>query len=127
MADSATIPTHLDVPEIETYMTANAVDDLRADDSSGPVAVDARGRSAQTFHVEVLACTAGKKRRATAAGRDIFAVTAPLVVEAAVRLLAGEGAAAGPASTGSRFNPRGLLGSLVPEHLTFTVAAHITV
>jgi hypothetical protein len=127
MADSATIPTHLDVPEIETYMTANAVDDLRADDSSGPVAVDERGRSAQTFHVEVLACTAGKKRRATAAGRDIYAVTAPLVVEAALRLLAGEGAAAGPASIGSRFNPQRLLGSLVPEHLTFTVAAHTTV
>jgi hypothetical protein len=127
MADSATIPTHLDVPEIATYMTTGAVDDLRADNPSGPVAVDARGRSAQTFHVEVIACTAGKTRRAIAAGRDIYAVTAPLVVEAAMRILAGEGAAAGPASAGSRFDPQRLLGALDPEHLTFTVAAHTTV
>jgi hypothetical protein len=44
-------------------------------------------------------------------------------VEAAVRILAGEGAAAGPASAGARFGPRELLGALEPEHLTFTVAA----
>lgn len=123
MADSATIPTHLDVPEIATCMTANAVADLGADDPAGPVAVDARGRSAQTFHVEVLARAGGQERRATASGRDIYAVTAPLVVEAAVRLLAGEGAAAGPASAGARFRPAGLLGSLAPGHLTFTAPA----
>lgn len=55
MADSATIPTHLDTPEISTYMSSNAVDDLHAPDPSGPVAVDERGRSAQTFLVEVVA------------------------------------------------------------------------
>jgi hypothetical protein len=123
MADSATIPTHLRVAEIATYMTTSAVDDLGADDPSGPVAVDQRGRSAQTFAVEVLARAGDRERRATAAGRDIYAVTAPLVVEAAVRILAGEGAAAGPASAGARFGPRELLGALEPEHLTFTVAA----
>ena len=55
MADSATIPTHLDTPEIATYMSSNALDDLFAADPSGPVAVDERGRSAQTFLVEVVA------------------------------------------------------------------------
>jgi len=122
MADSATIPTHLDVPEIATYMTTSAIDDLGADDPSGPVAVDARGRSAQTFHVEVLARAAGQERRAIVSGRDIYAVTAPLAVEAALRLLAGEGAAAGPASAGARFSAPALLGSLDPGHLAFTMA-----
>ncbi|MEV0729633.1 saccharopine dehydrogenase [Polymorphospora sp. NPDC050346] len=119
MADSATIPTHVDVARIGTYMTSNAVDDLRADDPSGPVAVDASGRSAQTFHVEVVARTGGVARRATAAGRDIYAVTAPLVVEAAVRILAGEGAAAGVASAGARFDPADFLGALDPHALAF--------
>lgn len=127
MADSATIPTHLDVPEIATYMTTSAVDDLSADDPSGPVGVDERGRSAQTFQVEVLARAGDRQRRATAAGRDIYAVTAPLVVEAAVRILAGVGAATGPASAGARFSPDELLGALDPEHLSYTVAAPVTV
>jgi len=89
MADSATIPTHLDTPEISTFMSSNAVDDLHAPDPSGPVAVDERGRSAQTFLVEVVARSGGVERRAVASGRDIYAVTAPLVVEAAFRILAG--------------------------------------
>lgn len=117
-ADSATIPTHLDTPEISTYMSSNAVDDLQAPDPSGPVAVDERGHSAQTFLVEVVARTDGVERHAVASGRDIYAVTAPLVVEAAVRVLAGAGDTAGVASVGGRFDPNDFLGSLSPRHLT---------
>ena len=118
MADSATIPTHLDTPEISTYMSSNALDDLSAPDLSGPVAVDDRGRSAQTFLVEVVARSRGAERCALASGQDIYAVTAPLVVEAAVRLLAGAGDAAGVASVGARFDAEDFLGSLSPDHLT---------
>ncbi len=118
MADSATIPTHLDTPEIATYMSANAVDDLTAADPAGPAAVDERGRSAQTFLVEVRARSGGTERRAVASGQDIYAVTAPLVVEAAMRVLGGAGGAAGVASLGARFDAKDFLGSLSPEHLT---------
>ncbi|MDG4832901.1 saccharopine dehydrogenase [Solwaraspora sp. WMMD1047] len=118
-ADSVTIPTHLETPEIATFMSRNAVDDLRSPDPSGPVAVDARGRSAQTFLVEVVARSGGGERRAVASGRDIYAVTAPLVVEAAARILAGSGDAPGVASVGARFDPVDFLGSLSPRHLTF--------
>jgi hypothetical protein len=117
-ADSATIPTHLDVPEIATFMSSNAVDDLFAADPSGPVAVDEDGRSAQTFLVEVVARADGEERRATASGRDIYAITAPLVVEAAFRVLAGAGNAAGVASVGARFDARDFLASLSRQHLT---------
>jgi len=118
MADSATIPTHLDTPEISTYMSSNALDDLSASDPSGPVAVDEHGRSAQTFLVEVVARSGGTERRAVARGRDIYAVTAPLVVEAAVRILGGAGDTAGVASVGARFDAADFLGSLGPDHLT---------
>jgi hypothetical protein len=118
MADSATIPTHLDVPEICTYMSSNALDDLAAPDPSGPVAVDESGRSAQTFLVEVVARSGGTEHRAVASGRDIYAVTAPLVVEAACRVLAGAGDTAGVASVGARFDAADFLGSLSPNHLS---------
>lgn len=118
MADSATIPTHLDVPEISTYMSSNVLDDLTAPDPSGPVAVDERGRSAQTFLVEVVARTGGTERRAVASGQDIYAVTAPLVVEAARRVLAGTGDTIGVAALGTRFDAEDFLRSLSPNHLT---------
>ncbi len=118
MADSVTIPTHLETPEISTFMSSNAVDDLHAPDPSGPVAVDELGRSAQTFLVEVIARSGGVERRAVASGRDIYAVTAPLVVEAAFRILAGAGDTAGVASVGARFDAKDFLSSLSPQHLT---------
>ena len=118
MADSATIPSHLDIPEIATYMSSNALDDLAAPDAPGPVAVDERGRSAQTFLVEVVARSGGAERRAVASGQDIYAVTAPLVAEATCRVLAGAGDTAGVASLGARFGATDFLSSLSPEHLT---------
>jgi hypothetical protein len=118
MADSATIPTHLDTPEISTYMSSNAVEDLHAPDPSGPEAVDERGRSAQTFLVEVIAQAGGADRRAVARGQDIYAITAPLVTEAAMRILAGAGDAVGVASVGARFDAQDFLESLSPAHLT---------
>jgi hypothetical protein len=117
-ADSATVPTHLDVAEIATYMTSSAVEDLLAADPSGPVAVDEQGRSAQTFLVEVVAELDGAQRRAVAAGRDIYAVTAPLVVEAAERVLAGSGSFAGVASVGARFDAADFLAALGPDQVT---------
>ena len=117
MADSATIPTHLDIPEIGTYMSSNALADLQDPDPSGPVAADGSGRSAQTFLVEVVARSGTAERRAAAAGRDIYAVTAPLVVEATCRVLAGEGNGAGVASVGARFDAADFLAAMSPEHL----------
>ncbi|MFI5843289.1 saccharopine dehydrogenase [Catenuloplanes sp. NPDC051500] len=101
MADSATIPTHLDTPEIATFMTTNAVADLRA---SG-----AFTDHGQSFLVEVVTRSASGERRAVARGHDIYAITAPLVVEAATRLLAGHGATPGVASLGARFDPADFL------------------
>lgn len=119
MADSATIPSHLNTREIRTYMSVAAVNDLRSPNLSPPMAVDERGRSAQTFLVEVVACSAGSKRRAVARGRDIYAITAPLVVEATHRVLATPGGPTGVVAAGELFDARDFLSSLCPEHLTF--------
>jgi hypothetical protein len=118
MADSATIPTHLSVPDIDTCMTLNAVEDLRSADTSGPVAVDDSGRSAQTFLVEVVATRNGETRRAVASGQDIYAVTAPLVVEAVRRVLADPHRPSGVVTAGALADARDFLTALAPGHLT---------
>jgi short subunit dehydrogenase-like uncharacterized protein len=119
MADSATIPTHLKTREIRTYMSVTAVNDLRAPDLSPPVAIDEQGRSAQTFLVEAVVCSAGFTRRAVARGQDIYAITAPLVVEATHRVLATPDGPTGVVAAGELFDARDFLRSLSPEHLTF--------
>ncbi|HZX06058.1 saccharopine dehydrogenase NADP-binding domain-containing protein [Kribbella sp.] len=98
MADIVTIPSHLDVPEVRTYMTVEAAGDLA--EAQAPVAVDEQGRSDQTFTVDVRVGDA----RATAAGQDIYAISAPLAVGAVRRILGGETRAAGVASAGAMFD-----------------------
>lgn len=51
MADVVTVPSHLSVPEVRTYMTVEAASDVSAPDTPAPTAADERGRSAQTFLV----------------------------------------------------------------------------
>ncbi|WBB63078.1 saccharopine dehydrogenase NADP-binding domain-containing protein [Streptomyces sp. WMMC500] len=117
MADVVTVPSHLAVPEVRTYMAAGAARDLSSPDTPPPTAADARGRSAQTFLVDVLVRADGTERRATAAGRDIYAVTAPLAVEAAHRILTGRTRTTGVASAGAMFDARDFLTAL-SAHLT---------
>ncbi|MEE2039190.1 saccharopine dehydrogenase NADP-binding domain-containing protein [Nocardiopsis sp. CT-R113] len=115
MADVVTVPSHLDVPEVRTYMTARAAADLSAPDASAPTAVDGRGRSAQTFAVDVLVRSGGTERRASATGRDIYAVSAPLAVEAVERILTGRTRTTGVVSAGAVFDASDFLRALAPH------------
>lgn len=122
MADSVTIPRHLRTPEIRTYMTLAAIKDLSDPDLSPPLAIDGSGRSSQTFLVEVVARSGGVERRAVASGRDIYAITAPLVVEATERVINGlTGTTAGVVAAGEAFDARDFLRSLCPEHLSLEI------
>ncbi|MBL1082286.1 saccharopine dehydrogenase NADP-binding domain-containing protein [Streptomyces actinomycinicus] len=117
MADVVTIPSHLPIPEVCTYMTVEAASDLAAPDTPAPAAVDERGRSEQTFLVDVVVRSAGAERRAVARGQDIYAITAPLVVEAVDRILTGRTRARGVASAGEIFDARDFLHAL-SSHIT---------
>ena len=59
-------------------------------------------------------------RRAIARGRDIYAITAPIVAEATERVLDGRCKRAGIGSTGEMFEAMGFLRALAPE-LSFEV------
>ncbi|MGW0121495.1 saccharopine dehydrogenase NADP-binding domain-containing protein [Streptomyces sp. NPDC003327] len=143
MADIVTVPSHLAIPEVRTYMTLEAAKDLAAEDTPPPTAADDSGRSDQTFVVEaVVRCGAdgadgadgvggadrgadradrgagrSDERRAVARGRDIYAVSAPLAVEAVHRILTGRTRTTGVASAGALFDAPSFLRALAP-HIT---------
>ncbi|MEU1471234.1 saccharopine dehydrogenase NADP-binding domain-containing protein [Streptomyces sp. NPDC005761] len=114
MADVVTVPSHVKVPTVRTHMSVEAAGDLAGKDTPAPEAVDALGRSDQTFVVDVLVRADGIERRATAHGQDIYAVTAPLAVEAVARILTGRTRTTGVASAGAMFDAADFLRALAP-------------
>ncbi|MEU5002406.1 saccharopine dehydrogenase NADP-binding domain-containing protein [Streptomyces sp. NPDC021622] len=114
MADVVTVPSHVSVPEVRTYMAADAARDLADEDTPAPEPVDDLGRSDQTFVVDVMVRADGVERRATARGQDIYAVTAPLAVEAVRRVLTGQTRTTGVASAGAMFDAADFLKALHP-------------
>jgi hypothetical protein len=112
MADVVTVPSHLSIPEVRTYMTTDAAKDLAAPDTPAPTAVDARGRSAQTFTVDVIVRSGDTQRGVAATGQDIYANSAPLAVEAVHRILRGQTRSSGVASAGKIFDAPDFLRAL---------------
>ena len=117
-ADCVTISRHLRTPEVRVYMNVGPIEELRDPGTPGPTAVDERGRSAQIFVVDVLARRGSEARRVTARGQDIYAITAPIVVEALERILDGRVTADGAVAAGEAFDARDLLAALAPEGLS---------
>ncbi|MEU9915965.1 NAD(P)H-binding protein [Streptomyces sp. NPDC051001] len=116
MADVVTIPSHLSIPEVSTHMATEAAKELAASDTPAPTVTD-DGRSDQTFLVDAVVRSGGTERRAVARGRDIYAVTAPLAVEAVHRILTGRTRTVGVASAGEIFDAPDFLRALSP-HIT---------
>jgi len=113
------ISRHIRAGKIISFMNRKPLADLHDPATSTPVAVDERGRSAQRFVLDVAVQREGVERRATASGQDIYAVTAPLVIEAAQRLLSGQARTmTGTLAPGELFEAREFLSALAPEHLT---------
>ncbi|MEU4350789.1 saccharopine dehydrogenase NADP-binding domain-containing protein [Streptomyces sp. NPDC023838] len=121
MADVVTVPSHLAIPEVRTYMTVEAAGDLAAPETPAPTAADESGRSDQIFLVDVVVRSGGAERRAVVTGQDIYAVSAPLAVEAVHRVLTGRTRTAGVASAGALFDAPDFLRAL-SAHLTLELS-----
>ncbi|MBE1501425.1 hypothetical protein H4696_008525 [Amycolatopsis lexingtonensis] len=106
MADIVTIPRHLEVPSVTSYMTVDAAQGL---------ATAAERDAAETFVVDVRVRRGGEERRAVARGEDIYAVSAPLAVEAVERILTGRARMKGVASAGEIFDAVDFLRALAPR------------
>jgi hypothetical protein len=88
LTETVLIARHLPVREVRNFINATPLRDLEDSATPGPVAVDERGRSNQHFLVEVTARNGNEEQRISAAGRDIYAVTAPIVAEVLERVCA---------------------------------------
>jgi len=117
LSEIITMSRHLRSPEIHAYMNLQPLSDLRDPETPPPTAADESGRSAQTFLFDVVVRRGNQRRRAVARGRDIYAITAPIVVEAATRVAAGPSENAGAFAPGEIFDARDFLDSLCPDHM----------
>jgi Saccharopine dehydrogenase NADP binding domain len=116
-AEAITISRHLDTPEIRAFMNTSPLADLRNPDTPAPTPADESGRSSQIFLMDVIVRRGSKERRVVAGGRDIYAVTAPIVVEATERIVNGLAKKNGVVAAGEAFDARDFLNSLSPAHL----------
>jgi short subunit dehydrogenase-like uncharacterized protein len=118
-ADSLTLSQRFRVPEIAQYMTLDALKNLS--EPGEPEAVDATGRSAQTFLIQAEVRRGKETRSAIVRGQDIYAVTAPLVVEAAIRLVQDPQRRRGLVTASDLGPAREFLDALAPDHLEWEI------
>jgi len=118
LAETITIPRHLQTPEVRVYINLTPITDIRDPLTPAPTAADESGRSSQIFVMEATARKGETERRAIVRGRDIYAITAPLVVEATHRVVKGLAKRTGVVAAGEAFAAKGFLMSLSPSHLS---------
>ncbi len=104
---------HLRAREIRNYLNQASLRDLRNPETPEPIATDERGRSNQRFLIDVMVCNGDEERRVTAEGRDIYAITAPIVVEAVTRICKGQRKGAGAFALGQLVPAADFLRALV--------------
>jgi uncharacterized protein YbjT (DUF2867 family) len=112
-----TVSRHLEVRSLHSYLNTSSLDELRDVATPAPMAIDAQGRSAQQFAMDVVVAGASGTRRAKAHGQDIYAVSAPIAVEAAMRLLESSSSRVGALSLGAAFDAADFLRALPSSHL----------
>lgn len=120
-SESITIPRHLQTPEVRTYINVAPIKDIRDPNTPEPTPADESGRSSQVFVIDVIVRRGSDQRRSTAHGRDIYAITAPIVVEAAERIVNGLTKATGVVAAGEIFDAPNFLKSLSPAYLSFEI------
>lgn len=107
-----TLAHHLKVGEIRSLLNRSALADIRDASTPPPTAADDSGRSAQRFELVVRLVQGGTVRTVGVRGQDIYAVTAPIVTEVALRLLAPSYRRSGALAVAEAVDPVDLLRSL---------------
>jgi hypothetical protein len=119
-SEMITIHRHLRVRSVRSLLTLSSLSEIRDASTPAPVASDELGRSAQRFEMVVQVHEGGREQRAVACGRDIYAVSAPMVLEAAERMRQPGFDRRGALALAEAFDARGFLRALAPRHLELT-------
>jgi NAD(P)-dependent dehydrogenase (short-subunit alcohol dehydrogenase family) len=119
LAETILVAWHLHVRDFHAFLNLASLRDLDDPATPPPQPVDASGRSAQRFVMDAVVRRGAETRRATASGRDIYAITAPLIGEAVARLCDDQIGAAGVVAPGAVFPARRFLAALAP-HLSLS-------
>ena len=121
-----TVPRHTDVRNVRSYFRAPAAAAktgglgrlaaplVRLAARFGPAGPSDEARAKSRFAVVAEASGPGGRGRAVLTGRDVYGLTALLIVRGAEALLAGEHRATGVAAAAEAFNARTLIGRLAP-------------
>lgn len=112
------IAQHLKVGAVTSFMNLKPLADLVAAEGP-PQAVDHRGRSGQTFTLDVRVEASGRLRRAHAVGRDIYSASASMIARATLDLAAGPARCSGVRAAGELFEPRAFLARLEPDIVVY--------
>ena len=120
LSEIITISHHLNVNTINTYLSQNSLDDIRNPETPEPKPSDKKNRSSQHFCMHVAAVKGNEKRTLMAQGKDIYAVTAPLVVQAIKRILSGELKKLGVTTLGEAFDSTDFLKAMDTDDITLS-------
>jgi hypothetical protein len=104
---------HLHARDMRNYLNTAPLRDIRDPKTPEPVATDERGRSNQRFIIDAHVHKGDEERRVTAQGGDIYAITAPIVVEAIERTCARPQQRAGAFALGEIVDASAFLQALV--------------
>lgn len=112
LSEMILISRHLRVSEVRLFLNQPPLNDLLNPATPAPVPSDDLGRSSQVFALDVVVRKGSEQRRTIAAGRDIYAVTAPIAVEAVERIVDGRTKGVGVLAAGEAFDARDFLDAL---------------
>jgi NAD(P)-dependent dehydrogenase (short-subunit alcohol dehydrogenase family) len=115
LSEIVTIHRHIPVRNVCSYMNPAPLRDLENPRTPPPTASDPSGRSSQRFVMDVHSVSGGRRARIAAIGYDIYAVTAPIIVEACVRVLGAPPASGGAYAPAELFDVRSFLAALAPH------------
>ena len=124
LSETVVLSHHVACRNLHSWMNLAPLHDLRDPATPTPTAADDSGRSAQRFVVDVRVRRGDRVDRAVASGRDIYAVTAPLLVEALQRILDGRVHGNGSLTAGQAFDARDFLNALADAAFTVTFEAN---
>lgn len=117
LSEAVLVPHHVKCRNLHSWINLAPLQDLRDPATPPPTAADDSGRSAQQFAVEVSVRRGHRSVRASASGCDIYAITAPLLVEALQRILDGRVRGCGTLAAGEAFDAGDFLASLASAGL----------